>query len=204
MYKAPVFKFHVEASEHPRWPIAKSILDHGRATFPWSGRSNNFFVARSCYNWWRKEHATFARRGPLDSVEITGLSLLGTENEIFKRQQADLVQVHREWVWYLMRLGCSLPLVEPERKSLVTAGDGFSRVANLTDAQSSDLAMDDTIGSEDDSILMPWTMVWMSTSTIGCWNASSPTLWDANIIWEVARCDNLAETTSLVQCSYCV
>lgn len=101
----------------------------------------------------KKEHASLAWQGPLASVEITGSSLSGTEKVILRRRQADLVQVHREWVRYLIRLGCNLPDIEPERKSQVRAGDRFSHVANRTADQSSDLAIAETNGSEDDIIL---------------------------------------------------
>ena len=73
---------------------------------------------------------------------------------ILRRRQADLVRVYREWVRYLIRLGCNLPDVEPERKSRVRAGDGFSRDAKRTANQSSDLAVAETNGSEDDNILI--------------------------------------------------
>ena len=78
---------------------------------------------------------------------------------MLRRRQADLARVHKEWVRYLIRLGCNLPLVEPERKSRVSEGDGFSRVANLTADHNSDLAIDETNGSGDDNILIACTTV---------------------------------------------
>jgi hypothetical protein len=137
--------------------------------------------------WCKKEHAALARRGPLVSVDITGSSLSGTANEIFRRRQADLVRVHSECVRYLMRLGWKLPLIEPDRKSRVREGEGLSRAANRTDDHNSALAIDDTKGSDEDTILIACTTVWISTSTKGSWKARPPTLRDANMIQDDAR-----------------
>ena len=65
---------------------------------------------------------------------------------MLRRRHADLVRVHSECVQYLIRLGWSLPLVEPDRKSRVREGDGLSLAANLTADHNSDFAIDDTRG----------------------------------------------------------
>jgi hypothetical protein len=56
------------------------------------------------------------------------------------------MQIWSECVRYLIRLGWSLLLVEPDRKSRVREGDGLSLAANLTADHNSDLAIDDTWG----------------------------------------------------------
>ena len=149
-----------------------------RGVLPWSRKSVSLVAAASQERLCRKRQASFESTGSslFGAVIVAGPSS-GTEMVTWSDFVARRVCVQRDPVrdlsWSRHRSGVL------DRKLEMRAGVGSAWVAKRTDWRSSRLAMAVTTGSEEESILVAWTMVWRWFSTQGSVSPRPPARLDA-------------------------